>query len=262
MKFTVAKDQLLNGLQAVQNVVSSRTTLPILSNVLLQAEEGGRLALTATDLDVTISCALEVEVKKAGTTTLPVKRVFSIIRELGTQDIEFELDEKNGCKIKAGSSFYRINGLPAEEFPPLPKFEETRSIVLPQEKLKGMLRKTCFAVSTDETRYVLNGIFFSFKEHKFTMVATDGRRLALTDEDVEFGDTAAEFIIPTKAINELNRLLQTSGEAHIQVAENQAGRGNPAPQEKGQETFHIGAALSMHFDGQSTQLAGASSGLK
>lgn len=222
MKFAVAKDQLLNGLQAVQNIVSSRTTLPILSNVLLKASEG-RLDFTATDLDVTISCGIEASVKKAGSITLPVKKLFSIVRELGAQEIEVELDDKNGCRIKAGTSYYRVNGLPAEDFPPLPKFTESRSLVLPQDKLKGMLRRTCFAVSTDETRYVLNGIFFSFKEHKVTMVATDGRRLALTHEEVDITDeNGVDFIVPTKAINELSRLLQASGQVEIRVTENQA----------------------------------------
>jgi len=221
MKLTVAKEQLLNGLQSVQNVVSSRTTLPILSNVLLQAGEG-RLDLTATDLDVTISSGVAAEVEKTGTITLPVKKLFSIVRELGSGEIDLEVDDKNGCKIKAGGSFYRMNGLAAEEFPPLPKFVESRSLVIPQETLKGMLRRTSFAVSTDETRYVLNGIFFSFKEHKFTMVATDGRRLSLTDEDVDFSEGSVEFIVPTKAINELIRLLQGTGEVEVKVTENQA----------------------------------------
>jgi DNA polymerase-3 subunit beta len=221
MKLTVAKEQLLNGLQSVQNVVSSRTTLPILSNVLLQAGEG-RLDLTATDLDVTISSAVAASVSKPGTITLPVKKLFSIVRELGSGEVDLEVDEKNGCRIKAGGSFYRMNGLAAEEFPPLPKFAESRSVVIEQETLKGMLRRTSFAVSTDETRYVLNGIFFSFKDHKFTMVATDGRRLALTDEDVDFGDSSVEFIVPTKTINELTRLLQGAGQAEVRVTENQA----------------------------------------
>lgn len=221
MKLVVAKESLLNGLQAVQNIVSSRTTLPILSNVLLQSAEG-ELELTATDLDVTISCKVEADIKKAGTITLPVKKLFSIVRELGAQEIDLEVDDKHGCRIRAGSSYYRMNGLPSEEFPPLPKFGAGRSLKLPQDKVKSMLRRTGFAASTDETRYVLNGIFFSFKEHKFTMVATDGRRLALTDEDVDFAEDAVEFIVPTKAINELTRLLHPAGDAQISVAENQA----------------------------------------
>lgn len=222
MKFTIAKEQMISGLQAVQNIVSSRTTLPILSNVLLQAQEKG-IQLTATDLDVTVSCSVEAEIKKAGATTVPVKKLFGIVRELGSSEIEVEVDEKNGCKLKAGASYYRMNGLAAEEFPPLPKFSEKKKIKLTQEKLKGMLRRTSFAVSTDETRYVLNGIFFSLKEHKVTMVATDGRRLALTDEEADISaEVQAEFIVPTKAIGELTRLLQGNGEVEIKFTDNQA----------------------------------------
>ena len=222
MKFAIAKEQLINGLQAVQNIVSSRTTLPILSNVLLRGEEK-KLELTATDLDVTVSCAVEADIKKTGACTVPVKKLFGIVRELGATEIEFEVDEKNACKIRSGASFYKLNGLAADEFPPLQKFSEKEKIILPQEKIKGMLRKTSFAVSTDETRYVLNGIFMSLKDHKITMVATDGRRLALTDEEADVSpDSEAEFIVPTKAINELNRLLQSKGEVEINFTENQA----------------------------------------
>src|SRR5882672_4835945 len=184
MKFTINKEQMITGLQAVQNIVGSRTTLPILSNVLLKAEEG-KLELTATDLDVTVTCAVEASIKKSGVITLPVKKLFGIVRELGSAELELEGDEKNACKLKSGSSYYKINGLAAEEFPPMPKFSEKRKIVLGQERVKGMLRRTSFAVSTDETRYVLNGIFFSFKDHKVTLVATDGRRLALMDEEAD-----------------------------------------------------------------------------
>src|SRR5882757_964806 len=110
MNLTIAKDQLLNGLQAVQNVVGSRTTLPILSNVLLRAE-GGRLELTATDLDVTVVCGVEATVKEPGATTVPVKKLFGIIRELNNPEIEIEVDDKNTCSVRSGASFYKINGL-------------------------------------------------------------------------------------------------------------------------------------------------------
>ena len=221
MKFTIAKEHLMNGLQAVQNIVGSRTTLPILSNVLLRGQENS-LELTATDLDVTVSCSVEAAIKKEGAVTVPVKRLFAIVRELNSGELDVEVDEKNACKLKAGASFYKINGLPAEEFPPSPKFSEKRKLVVPQEKVKGMLRRTSFAVSTDETRYVLNGILMSLKDHKITMVATDGRRLALTDEEVDVGpDSEAEFIVPTKAINELNRLLKGTGDVEIKFTENQ-----------------------------------------
>jgi DNA polymerase-3 subunit beta len=222
MKFTIPKNEMLTGLQAVQNIVGSRTTLPILSNVLLRGEDG-KLELTATDLDVSISCVVAVDIKKPGELTVPVKKLFGIVRELTASELEVEVDEKNTCKLRAGASYYKLNGLAAEEFPPLPKFSEKRKITLPQEKVKGMLRRTSFAVSTDETRYVLNGIFVSLKEHKLTFVSTDGRRLALTEEEVELTpENEAEFIVPTKAINELNRLLQPGGEVEIKFTENQA----------------------------------------
>jgi DNA polymerase-3 subunit beta len=222
MNLTISKEQIINGLQAVQNVVSTRTTLPILSNVLLRAE-GERLEFTATDLDVTVACAVEARVTKAGASTVPVKKLFGIVRELSSLEIDLEVDEKNTCSVRAGASFYRINGLSADEFPPLPKFKEDKKVVLPQETLKSMMKKTSFAISTDESRYVLNGIFLSLKDHKMTMVATDGRRLALVDEEVDIAEKSqGEFIVPAKTVNELNRLLQDKGEVEIRYAENQA----------------------------------------
>lgn len=222
MNLTITKEQIINGLQAVQNVVSTRTTLPILSNVLLRAE-GEQLELTATDLDVTVVCGVEAKVNKAGASTVPVKKLFGIVRELNSGEIEVEVDEKNMCLVRSGASFYKINGLSADEFPPLPKFKEEKKVVLAQETLKGMMKKTSFAISTDESRYVLNGIYLSLKDHKLTMVATDGRRLALVDEELDVAETSqGEFIVPAKTVNELNRLLQDKGEVEIRYAENQA----------------------------------------
>src|ERR1041385_3638385 len=139
MNLTISKEQLINGLQAVQNVVSTRTTLPILSNVLLKAEND-RLEFTATDLDVTIACSVEAKVKKSGSATVPVKKLFGIGRELGNSEIDLEVDEKNICSIRSGASFYKINGLAADEFPPLPKFNEDKKVVLSQETAQGMMK--------------------------------------------------------------------------------------------------------------------------
>lgn len=222
MNLTISKEQIISGLQAVQNVVGSRTTLPILSNVLLSAQDG-RLELTATDLDVTISCGVEAKVGKAGASTVPVKKLFGVVRELAAGEVEIEVDDKNHCSIRSGASFYKLNGLGADEFPPAPKFKEDKKVVLKQESFRSMLKKTCFAVSTDESRYVLNGIFLSLKDHKITMVATDGRRLALVDEEVDLPESShGEFIIPAKAVAELGRLLSEKGEIEIRFSENQA----------------------------------------
>ncbi len=220
MKIAIAKEQIISGLQAVQNIVSSRTTLPILSNVLLKAEEG-RLSLTATDLDVTVSCSVEATVEQPGATTVPVKRLFGIVRELPTEDIELEVDDKNVTSLRSGEAFYKINGLPSEEYPPLPEFQEEKTLSISQETGKNMLKRTSFAISTDETRYVLNGIFLKLSEEKIMMVATDGRRLALAEEEIT-SEIQGEFIVPTKAVNELNRLLQGSGELAVRFTDNQA----------------------------------------
>lgn len=220
MNLTITKDQLTSGLQSVQNVVSTRTTLPILSNVRLRAE-GNRLELTATDLDVTVICSVEAKVNKPGTTTIPVKTLFGIVRELNAGDLDIESDEKNVCSIRSGSAFYRINGLAAEEFPPTSTLENDKKVILGQEKLRSMLKKTYFASSNDEARYVLNGIFLSFKDHKVTMVATDGRRLALVDEEADIPEQCAgDLIIPSKTVGELNRLLSEKGTVEIRYGEN------------------------------------------
>lgn len=221
MNLTITKDQIIAGLQAVQNVVSTRTTLPILSNVLLHAEDG-HLEITATDLDVTVACKVEAKVVKPGATTLPVKKLFGIVRELNGE-IEIESDEKNIASIRSGSSYFKVHGLGADEFPPMPKFKDDKKVALSQETIRAMLKKTSFAVSTDESRYVLNGIFISLKEGKMTFVATDGRRLALVDEEVDVSEkSSGEFIVPAKAVNELTRLLQDKGSMELKFGENQA----------------------------------------
>src|SRR6267378_3721458 len=123
MKFSVSKDKLLEGLSTVQNVVSTRTTLPILSNVLLQASDG-EIRLTTTDLDVGIRGSVEAQVERTGATTLPARRLLSIVRELPSSEIYFDVDTKNFASIRSGSSYFKILGLPEEEFPSLARFEE------------------------------------------------------------------------------------------------------------------------------------------
>ncbi len=221
MKFSVSKEKLLEGLQTVQNVVSTRTTLPILSNVLVQAGESG-LQFTTTDLDVGIRYGVEAHVEKTGGTTLPARRLATIARELPANEITVEVDSKNVASIRSGQSFFKMYGLPEEEFPPLPKFENAKTFNIRQKDLRDGLRKTAYAISTDETRYVLNGVLCSFKENKFTLVATDGRRLALVDIELEFPRShETEVIIPSKAVSELVRLLSDEGEVRVSIGENQ-----------------------------------------
>jgi DNA polymerase-3 subunit beta len=208
-------------LQQVQNVVSTRTTLPILSNVLLQTN-GSEVRLTTTDLDVGVRGSFEAQVEKEGATTLPARRLFNIIRELPTSEIQFDVDGKIAASIRSGQSFFKILGLPEEEFPPLPKFDDSKVVTIRQKDLRDGLRKTSYAISTDETRYVLNGVLFSFKDNKLTLVATDGRRLAMVDIDLEFPRShEGDIIVPTKAVTELQRLLSDEGDLRVSVGSGQ-----------------------------------------
>src|SRR6476469_10864796 len=221
MKFSVSKDKLLEGLSTVQNVVSTRTTLPILSNVLLQASDR-KIRLTTTDLDVGIRGSVEAQVERTGATTLPARRLLSIVRELPSSEIYFDVDTKNFASIRSGSSYFKIFGLPEEEFPSLARFEEAKIFTIAQKDLKDALKKTSYAISVDETRYVLNGVLFSFKDNKLTLVATDGRRLALAEIELEFPRShESDLIIPTKAVTELQRLLTDDGDVKVSMSDGQ-----------------------------------------
>jgi DNA polymerase III subunit beta len=220
MKFAVTKEALLDGLQRIQNVVSTRSTLPVLTNALVETSKTG-LRLTTTDLEVSVRCEVAAQVEKPGATTLPARRLSAIVRELPASEITVETDAKNISTIRCGSSFFKIYGLPREEFPPFPSFKDAKVYTIRQSELKNGLRRTSYAISVDETRYVLNGILFSFKENKLTLVATDGRRLALFDSDLEFPHShERDFIVPTKAVTELQRLLGEDAEMQIAVSEN------------------------------------------
>lgn len=222
MKFKVLKSVLLAGLQRVQNVVGVRSTLPILANVLITAD-GESLTLATTDLDVSVRCSIKADIIKKGATTLPVRRFASIIRELPESEIEIIVDDKDTASIQCQSSFFRMVGLSHEEFPEIPKPDGGYAYHLQEQGFREMLQKTAYAASADETRYVLNGVLLNFAGDKLTMVATDGRRLALAEQEVEFPKEAeTEMILPTKAVSELLHSLGNEGELRIHARKNQA----------------------------------------
>ena len=231
MKISVTKEDLSTGLQTVQNVVGTRSTLPVLSNVLLLAGEK-ELELRATDLEVSIHATVPAKVEREGVSTLPAKRIFGLVREIESNEIEIEINDKEIATVQAGAAKYKLHGIGADEFPPEATFKERGSIKIGQAKLGEMIRKTAYAVSTDESRHTLNGINIVAEPERLTLVATDGRRLALVDEEIEHG-TKAQFIVPTKTVNELQRVLQSEGEVEITLGETHAEF--KVPQEKGGE---------------------------
>ncbi len=221
MKLTVSKTEFLDGLQAVQNAVSPRSTIPVMSNLLLESGDG-QITLTGTDGDLTISSVIHAAVHEPGSITLPSKRIFSITREIASLEIDLEVEpDSSDCSIQAGSTFFKVRGVEADEFPKVDHLPSEKKILVPQDKIKSMLKKTSFAISNDETRYVLNGLYFKFAAGKLILVATDGRRLALVDEPLDFPpESEGSFIVPTKTVLELGRLLQNKGALSIELSEN------------------------------------------
>jgi DNA polymerase-3 subunit beta len=207
MKFKINRDHFANGLAQVLNVVGSKATMPILSNVLIEAEKD-QISLSTTNLDLGIRCKIKAEVKEMGSVTLPVKRLATIVRELPSVDVTFDGTPNHQVKLTSGGSTFKIMGIGREEFPPLPEFGDEKAYTLEQSELISMLRSVSYAQSTDETRYILNGVYFNFRDEKLTLVATDGRRLALIAKEMEVpAASAGAIILPAKTVSELNRLL-------------------------------------------------------
>lgn len=207
MKFKINRDHFSSGLQQVLNVVGTRATMPILSNVLIEASSGS-ISLTTTNLDMGIRCQIKAEVAEKGALTLPVRKLASIIRELPSLDVEVETYASHQAKITSGTSLFRIMGIGSEEFPPLPTFNDQHSFLLAQEELSRMLKSVSYAQSTDETRYIMNGVYFNFAENQLSLAATDGRRLAVISKELEVTeDNAGHLILPAKTVAEVERLL-------------------------------------------------------
>ncbi|MFP4070359.1 MAG: DNA polymerase III subunit beta [Verrucomicrobiota bacterium] len=207
MKFKINQDHFTNGLQQVLNVVATRSTMPILSNVLIEAAEG-HISLTTTNLDLGIRCRIKAEVEQPGGITLPVRKLATIVRELPQSEVFVETGDSHQAKITSGGSLFKIMGIGTEEFPPLPTFENRNVFELGQNAIVNMLKSVSYGQSTDENRYILNGVYFNFADDKLTLVATDGRRLALTALEMEISeDNAGSLILPAKTVAELERLM-------------------------------------------------------
>jgi len=221
MKFTILRAQFIEGLKAVQNIVAGKGTLPILQNVLIEANKG-EIVMTTTDIDISIRTKCECEVSEAGATTLPVKFLFSSVTKLADGPVCVEVDSRENAVISAGKAKFRLVGLPKEEFPPLPKEEDAYAYSISQDTLREMFRKTAYAASHDDTRRTLKGVLMSFRDSKITMVATDGRRLALVEKELEFSKSAErDIVLPAKAVQELQRSLSGDSEASMVVQKSQ-----------------------------------------
>lgn len=221
MKIQIFKDDLLNNIQIVQNIVSSKSTLPILSNILFEAS-GDNLKLTATDLDIGILVTTSANIQEDGAITIPAKRLFEIIRDLPEGNVNILVRKNNMVIIESQKCHFKLMGLPKDEFPKLPTLEDKKVVKIEQKTLKRMLNLTHFAISHDETRYILNGILMEFKQDTLKLVATDGRRLALIERKLNTHlNQEIKIIVPTKAIQELVRNLKDEDMVSIVLGFNQ-----------------------------------------
>jgi DNA polymerase-3 subunit beta len=226
MELTVVKADLQKELQLCQGVVEKRSTIPILSNVLLKAADG-RLQIAATDLDVTILSSCAGRITTPGGVTIEAKRFFDIVRSLPDEDVHLSLQENNSMLVESGTAKFRLLGLPAEDYPTLPSVNVTEAYTLPLDELKTMVGKVKFAITHEETRFQLNGALLKVQPTKMEMVATDGHRMALINFPQGSGPKKGKgsdltILIPRKALDEILRLeAGEDGTVKFGVSENQ-----------------------------------------
>ncbi|MCX7819958.1 MAG: DNA polymerase III subunit beta [Kiritimatiellae bacterium] len=210
MKFTVSKADLLDALQTVLPAIATRSTIPVLSNVLLECR-GQALTLTGSDMRLTIRAIVPAVVSEEGATTLDAKRLLPIVREMPGAEIQITTDERQSTTLVSESVRFRLNGITADDFPLTPKLDGAVSCTLDRRALRGMLQRTVYATSKDESREVLTGVLIEISESRVTAVATDGRRMALVEQEVDDGRKSASLIVPTRTAVEMVNILEGDG---------------------------------------------------
>lgn len=221
MKVRIGRDELLTGLQRVQGVVEKRNTMPILSNILLEAKQDG-VEIVATDLEIGMRGLYKGTVLSTGGVTISARKLFEIVKELPPGDIDLTAADNNWTTIQAGKSQFKVVGLPSSEYPALPTIEREGLIPLSGEGLLELIRKTLFAAGDNDARYILNGLLVTLvvtdKKTSLRLVGTDGHRLAVAEQEVgkagnKSGPQEMKAIIPKKAAHEIRHLLEEGGDA-------------------------------------------------
>jgi DNA polymerase-3 subunit beta len=208
MEFKVSREDLKNALTWIQDVVEKKSTKPILSNTLLDCSES-RLRLSGTDLEVGVQVELKAQGKKPGQWAVPAKSLYDIVREINAEEITFRRKDEQWLEILSGRSKFKVAGLPAQEFPTMPVVPEKGAFSIDAPGLKGMIEKTLFAVSTDETKYNLNGVFFESADEKLMrMVATDGHRLSMCEREMtQKIKLPKPALLPRKGVLEIQKMI-------------------------------------------------------
>jgi DNA polymerase-3 subunit beta len=223
MEITVSRQELVKELTATQSVVERKTTIPILSNFLIEVE-GDRLNITATDLDQAIRTSTEVKVKKAGACTIPARKLFDYIKLLPDGDISIKLLDNHWVQIRAGRSNTKMVGMARANYPQVPDFPTIAATSISTAALKTLITRTIFAISNEESRYTLNGALLVIKAESLAMVATDGHRLSYVEKPNEVLEGISgekRVLIPRKALQELQQLLSATEAEKIDFADDE-----------------------------------------
>ena len=216
MKIICSKEELLNGLKFTQPVVGTKSTLPILSNILFETE-GTRVKLSATDLEIGVSCYIKAEVLEEGSITIPAQRLFDIAREVPDTNIEMNVTKDN-IKIVANKSKFSLVGIQKKDFPNLPEYDKEKIFTIKRADLVTMFKKTIFSTSKDAQRYALNGVFFVVDENTIKAVSTDGKRLSYIERSCEKTSENVKAIIPNKAVSDFLKLFSALAVDNMQVS--------------------------------------------
>ena len=223
MEISISRQELAKELTATQSVVERKTTIPILSNFLIEAE-GDKLNITATDLDQAIRTSATAKVKKAGACTIPARKLYDYVKLLPDGDISIKLLENHWVQIRMGRSNTKMVGMARANFPQVPEFPAVKATGISSAALKTLINRTIFAISNEESRYTLNGALLVIKAESLAMVATDGHRLSYVEkpnEKLEGISGEKRVLIPRKALHELVQLLSVSDAAKVEFADDE-----------------------------------------
>lgn len=222
MKFTITRENLQQGLGAVAASIPTRTTLPVLSNILLEAGDEG-VRLSGTDLDIAVSLGVPADVEEAGALTVPAKKLQELARELPDGPVRVTT-KGDRFELEAGRAKFRLNGMPKDEFPTFPAVDFTESWRVPADVLRQTIGATSFAVSTEESRPILNGVLWQLGGQEMRMVATNGHRLARMAVPLETSEAPrADLIVPPRALQQVDRLFGPGTEIEVARSENHLG---------------------------------------
>jgi DNA polymerase-3 subunit beta len=227
MRFTISREKLQEGLAAVAASIPAKTTLPVLANILVETTDKG-IRLSGTDLDIAVSTEVAADVETAGAITIPAKKLTEIARELPPSPVRIAAAGEQRITLDCGRSHFKILGLPKDEFPSFPTVRFNESWRIRSGDLQKLIAHTSFAVSTEESRPILNGVLWELKPASMRMVATNGHRLAKMEMPiVSSGTPSADLIVPPKALEQVRRLFPADEELEIARGDNHLGFRSP-----------------------------------